>query len=59
MEVEPFAKSESIKDAFGIPVGSGPVEGFSCFDNLMEATTDLLKWSQIVKEVSVDDVHIL
>ena len=59
MKVQSFADGEGVEDGLGVPVGSGPVEGLSSFNDFMEASADLFEGREIVVEMGVDDIDVV
>ena len=59
MKVQSFADGEGVEDGLGVPVGGGPVEGLSGFNDFMKAATDLFEGCEIVVEMRVDDIDVV
>lgn len=41
-----------------VPIGCGPIEGFSFFDNFVKSSADFFKGSLLVVKVGVQDIDI-
>lgn len=59
MQVVLFTDCKCVEDLACVPVGCGPVEAPAFLNNLVEASADFLKRSEVIVKMSVDNVNVI
>jgi hypothetical protein len=59
MEIEALTDRKGIEDTLSIPIGSSPIESFTIFYDLMEASTNFFKRSLVIIKMGIHNVHVV
>lgn len=58
MQVVFFTDGKCVEYLACVPVGCGPVETPALLDDFVEGSADLLKRSEVIIKMSVDDIYV-
>lgn len=59
MQVVFFTDGKCIEDLACVPVGCGPVEAPAFLDDFVKASADLLKRSEVIIKMGIDDIYVI
>jgi hypothetical protein len=59
MQVQLFTNAKGFKDVFWSPIASPPIEGQPLLNDIVESTTDFLKWGLSIENVSKHNIDVI